>query len=831
MADLPVAVRSLLKTPMVTAVAVLSLALGIGANAAIFSLFERVLVRPLPVPEPHQLVTLQSPGPKSGSMSTTLTGGDTEIFSYPMFLDLERADEAQISVAGHRPFGGHLSYGGETTEGAGYLVSGGYFDVLGLRPAVGRLIGPDDARTVGGHPVVVLSHAYWRNQFDQNPSVVGEVLKINGKPMTILGVAPEGFHGTTLGMEADVFVPATQRPELLANRDGMDDRRTYWFYLFGRLDPGVSLEQGLASLDVHYRRQIQDVEAPLQRGMSEQTLARFSDKSLEATPGQSGQSNLRDDLEMPMVMLFAVTALVLIIACANIANLLLVKANHRVGEVAVRLALGARRRQLAVQFLTESLLLSCTGAVLGFFFAHGTVKMLGAVLPAGATLGLDSAIGPKTLLFLAAMALITSLVGVFPALHSSRIGLVTALKNQAGKSSTSRLSARFQDAMATVQIALSMALLIAAGLFTQSLVNVSRVDLGLETETVATFSLAPERNGYAPEASRDLFRRVEEEVAALPGVADVAVSVVPLISGSNWGSSVSVQGFEAGPDTDTHSQYNEVGTGFFRTLGIPMLAGRGFVDADDLEAPKVAVVNEAFARKFGLGRDVVGKRMSTSSRSEELEIEIVGLAKDTKYSEVKQDMPPVFYLPYRQNGSLGAVNVYVRSEVDPSGILPSLRDTVRRLDPDLPTSNLATFEVQIRENVFLDRVLSTLSAAFAILASILAAVGLYGVVAFAVSQRTREIGLRMALGADAARVRGLVLRHVGALTVVGAVLGLAGAFGLGRVARSLLYGLEGNDPIVFAVASLLLLVIAFGAGLIPAYRASRLDPLRALRQE
>ena len=377
-----------------------------------------------------------------------------------------------------------------------------------------------------------------------------------------------------------------------------------------------------------------------------------------------------------------------------------------------------------------------------------------------------------------------------------------------------------------------MALLAAAGLFMRSLVNVTRVELGVETENVVTFSISPELNGYTPERSRALFERVEDELAALPGVTGVAASLVPVLSGSNWGSSVSVQGFEAGPDTDTQANYSEVSPGFFQTLGVTFLAGRDFTRADALETGKVAIVNETFAKKFNLGRDAVGKRMAQGiGPTTTLDIEIVGLVADAKYSEVKDAIPPLFYIPYRQDPTIGDINVYLRSPNDPRQLMPAITSTMARLDPNLPLNELKTLAQQVRENVFLDRLISTLSAAFAVVATLLAAIGLYGVLAFTVAQRTREIGVRMALGADASRVRGLVMGQVAVITVVGGVIGLAGAFGLGRLSQSLLFEMQGTDPLVFTAAGVVLALVALAAGYVPARRAASIDPMRALRYE
>jgi predicted permease len=533
------------------------------------------------------------------------------------------------------------------------------------------------------------------------------------------------------------------------------------------------------------------------------------------------------------MLLFSVTGVVLLIACANIANLLLVRGAGRAGEMAVRLSIGANRRQLITQLLLESLVLAVLGATLGLVVSRWTLDAIASGLPPEAMNTIDFRIDRTLIVFAGLLAVATGfLFGLFPALHSTRPSLVTALREDAGQKGAAHGASRFRTTLATVQIALSMALLAASGLFVRSLVNVSRVDLGIHTENLITFSISPELNGYTPERSRALFERVEEEVSALPGVTGVSASLVPLLSGSNWGNSVSVQGFQAGPDTDTHSNYNEIGPDYYRTIGIPLLAGREFTRADASGTGKVAIVNEAFAKKFNLGRDAVGKYISESTGNNvTLDIEIVGLVQNAKYSEVKQEPPPLYTRPYRQDERLGRIGFYVRTGLDPEQLMPSINGVISRLDPNLPVEDLKTMDQQVRENVFLDRMISTLSAAFAALATILAAIGLYGVLAYTVSQRTREIGVRMALGADGGRVRAMMLRHVALMTLIGGGLGLAGAVALGRAAESLLFQMKGTDPLVFVSAAALLTLVAFVAGLLPAQRAARIDPMIALRYE
>jgi predicted permease len=833
MSNLRLAFRTLFKTPFVTAVAILSLALGIGANSAIFSLFNQLLLRPLPVRAPEELVNLSAPGPKPGSQNCGQAGDCDVVFSNPMFRDLEKTQTVFTGIAAHSGLGANLAYQGRTLDAEGALVSGSYFPVLGLQPALGRLFVPDDDRTPGGHFVVVLSHAYWRTHFEESASILNATLIVNGHPMTIVGVAPPGFTGTTLGSEPKVFVPLSMRERMVPGWKGLENRRSYWAYLFARLKPGVSIEQARSAIHVPYRAILHDVEAPLQHGMSDQTMQRFRAKEIAVEPGARGQSSVHAEVRAPMLLLLGVTAIVLLIACANIANLLLARAANRAAEMAVRLSIGASRGQLVRQLLVESCLLAAFGGVAGLIVARWTLLAIASILPAEANQGITFEIDRTMLLFAAALSLATGLLfGLFPALHSTRPNLVSTLKGNTGQPSGARAAARFRATLATVQIALAMALLVSAGLFTRSLLNVSRVDLGLKTDKLVVFGVAPVLNGYKAEQSRALFERIEDELSAVPGVTAVSASLVPLIAGNSWGNDVRVQGFESGPDIDSNSRMNEAGPGYFRTLGIPLLAGREFTRADAAGAPKVAIVNEAFARKFKLGRDAVGKRMRASgSPGTELDTEIVGLAQDAKYNTVKRDVPPLYVIPYRQGGELGFINFYVRTALDEQQLLSTIPSVIRRLDPTLPIQDLKTMDVQVRENMFMDRLISLLSAAFAVLATLLAAVGLYGVLAYTVAQRTKEFGLRMALGADAARVRALVLGQVGRMILVGGIVGLAAAVGIGRLAGSLLFELEGHDPAVLAASAVVLTLVALSAGFIPAHRASRLDPMRALRYE
>jgi predicted permease len=832
MGQIKLAFRMLAKTPFVTAVAILSLALGIGANAAIFSLFDQVILRELPVTDAGRLVNLKAPGPKQGSTSCNQAGDCDEILSYPMYRDLERADTG-VKLAGHRAFGANIASDDRTLSGAGMLVSGTYFPVLGLRPAEGRLLGPDDDLHPGQHPVTVLSHDFWTREMGADPGVVGETLIVNGASFEIVGVGPEGFEGTTLGGEPDVFVPLTMRAqaESYFPAESLEDRRSYWLYAFGRLEPGVSLEQAAQGLERVWRPILVDIEAPLQEGMSEATLAEFRAKPLELVPGAQGQSGVRVGAREPLALLLALAGVVLLIACANIANLLLARGAGRAAEFAVRNSLGASRMRLVGQLFTESLMLAVLGGLASLLVARWTLSGIASLVPENQVASLDLALDPTVMAFTAVVALTTGLFfGLYPALHATRPDLVTALKGSSGQPSGNRSAARFRTVLVTTQIALSVTLLVAAGLFVRSLVNVSRVDLGLQTEDLVTFSIAPMLNGYESEQSLALFERLEDELAAIPGVTQVTGALVPVLSGNRWGTSVNVEGFENGPDIDDNANYNEVAPGFLEVLGIPLLAGREFTRSDVDGTTQVAIVNQAFAEKFGLGDEVVGKWMSQNG-DDELNLQIVGLMADAKYADVKDEIPPQFVTPYRQDFSLGWLTFYLRGDVPPEQIMGQIQPLMRRLDPHLPVERLSTLERQSIENIFLDRLITTLAASFALLATLLAAIGLYGVLAYSVAQRTREIGVRMALGAGGGSIRRMVLGATGRMLVVGCLIGLVGAWATGKLAGSLLYGLEANDPLMLALGALGITVVALGSAYLPARRASKVDPMMALRYD
>jgi len=834
MRNLRLAFRTLFRTPFVTGVAILSLALGIGANAAVFSMFHMVLLRPLPVQAPEQLVNLSAPGPKPGTNSCNDAGGCEETFSFPMFRDLEKAQTVFTGIAAHRSFSANLASRGQTVNGSGMFVSGSYFPLLGLQPVAGRLLGPQDARGPGESPVAVLGHAYWQARFASDPSIVGDSVIVNGRALTIVGVAPRGFAGTTINTRASVFVPITLRDLLqpAAGRATLDSRISYWVYLFARLKPGVSVDQARTTLNVPYRSIITDVEAPLQQNMTDQSKARFLAKTVGIEEGSRGQSSVLVEARTPLTLLVGVAGLVLLIACANVANLLLARSAARTSEMAIRLSIGAGRRHLIAQLLVESCVLAALGALGGLVVARWTLDFITTLLPSGLEMP-QPRIDLAVLSFTAALALGTGLLfGLFPALQSTRTDLVTTLKTQAGQSSGSRAASRFRTTLATTQVALSMMLLVASGLFIKSLFNVTRVDLGFNIDQMVTFAVSPGLNGYTAQRSQELFERIEDALKALPGATAVTSATTGVLAGDNNGTNVTVEGFQPLPDQPSDSSYNTVGSGYFGVFGIPILAGRDLTHSDAIGSPGVVVVNEAFARRFNPeapASAIVGKRMARGRSTPNLEI--VGLARNATYSNAKDPVPPLFFQPYRQLENVRALVFYVKVAGDPESFLAHIPKMMATLDPNLPVEGMRTLPAQFRDNVFLDRFMTILSAAFASIATLLAAVGLYGVLAYTVIQRTREIGVRMALGATPAGVRMMMLRQVAKITLIGCLVGGAGALAIGYYAQALLFGLTGYDPAVLVGAAVALTLVALSAAAIPAHRASHVDPLRALRYE
>jgi predicted permease len=838
MSQIKHALRQLTLRPGFSLVVVLMLALGIGATTAMFSLYHQILLRPLPVPNPEQLVNLASPGPKQGGGPDLAIGELGAQFSYPMFRDLEREQTVLTGLAAHVDFLANLRFGEQPVSGRGALVSGSFFSVLNLEPTLGRLIGPQDEPRVGESAVVVLSYDYWQSQLGGDPSVIGETLTINGRALEIIGVAAAGFTGMTLGVRPQVFVPVTMplgRPQ-----PTHESRQGHWLYLFGRLAPGVTMDQAAAELNVLHSRILNEVEAPmlLQSQVPGGTVEQFRQRQLTLSSGSRGKSPAADRMARPLELLLGVTALVLLIVCVNIANLLLARGAARAGEMAVRASIGASRGRLVRQLLGESLVLIAIGGASSLLVAALVLGLVTTLVPTGllagaVSPGLDSAVLDSTALaFAAGASLVTVLVfGLVPAWRISSADAAEAMKAYATRSSGGRGAVRFRAALTTAQIAFSMVLLVLAGLFTRSLMNVAREDLGMSIESVAQFSISPRLNAYDAERLAELYDRVEEGIAAQPGVLAVGSAWLPVLGTFSVGGPMSVQGVDVGASADAAATWQLVGSGYFDALGVPVLAGRTFTDRDDAGSPPVAVVNEAFARKFNL-ESPLGRRIGPGQQTTSFPMEIVGVVADTKHTGVKGSMPAIVYFPRRQGaGGIESMFYYVRTGTGPEALLAAIPRVVGEIDADAPVTNLRTMTTTLQDSVYIDRLLSMLSAGFAALATLLAGIGLYGVLAYNVTQRTRELGLRLALGAEPKRLRALVLKQVSVMGLIGAVLGLVAALALGRVAEALLFGLSGRDPVVLAAALAVLAAVVLAGSWLPARRASRIAPTEALRYE
>jgi predicted permease len=836
MANIRFALRTLFKTPFVTIFAIISIALGIGANTAMFSIFEHILMRPLPVQEPDRLVNLVAPRPLIKGIISSFEGGwageSSDSFSYPMFRDLEKIQTAFTGIAAHSEFRANIAAQDKVLVGRGLLVSGSYFQVLSVRPALGRLLSPQDDRVIGESPVVVLSHAFWETHFGRHPGVLNQTMIVNGQAMTIIGVAPHGFEGTTFGYVPQVFVPITMRQLMKRGSPALNSRLDRWAFLFARLKPGVSIEQAEAALKSQYSAIINEVEAPLLKGISEQAMAQFKAHALALSPGVRGQSVVfgMKDLKMTVSLLLGITVLVLIIACSNVANLLLARGAARAGEMAVRLSIGASRLRIVIQLLTESCLLALMAGLASIPAAQWTLDFIASLIPPEDIAPIHFAINTDALLFAAVLTIGTGvLFGLFPALHISRPNLISTIRGQAGQPSGAKSAARFRASLATAQIALSLTLLVVTGLFTRSLLNANRTNLGLNIDRVATFSISPFRNGYTHQGSLQLFERLEENLAALPGVTNVTASMNPLLV--SWAEQgVGVEGYQTDPYRDM-ANYAKIGPAYFKMLGVPLISGREFTRSDAADRPKVAIINEAFAKKYNLGRDILGKHIGDSSGWQHPDMEIVGLVQNAKFGGIGTESRPWFFSPYRQESQIEFISFYVQSSLNPEQLFPGIKKLMSQIDSHLPVENLRTMPQMVRDSDFMQKTFVLLSTAFSCLAVLLTAVGIYGVLAYAVAQRTREIGLRIALGASEAQVRAMVLCKVGIMTLIGIAIGLFFGISIGRIAGFMLYQLQGSDPAVVGISIVISVLVSLAAGFIPAYRASKIEPMQALRYE
>jgi putative ABC transport system permease protein len=829
--DVRYGLRTLGNHPGFATVAILTLALGIGANTGIFSVMQQVLLQRLPVPHPEQLVLLYSPGPAQGHISSDEIDG-SESFSYPMYLDLRDHTSVFAGLAGKANFPVSLASREHTERAEADLVTGNYFEVLGVQPLMGRTLQPSDSIAEGSNPVIMLGYGYWKKRFGGDPHILNESVRVNDHPMTVIGVVQRGFDGIQLGRIPDVYIPITMKHVITPAWNGLSDHRDYWVKLIGRLRPGMSTAQAAAGIAPAYHALLQS-ELPQITGWNEQQKAQFLAKPVVLKSGARGRPLLENDTRRQLLALMAMVGLVLLIACANVAALQTARGAARQKEIALRLSLGAGRWRLMRQLVIESCLVALFGAFLGLFIAawiSGGLVHYASVN--GVADGLSSALSVPVLVFAAGVAISSGVIfGVAPAWRTTRVELVSTLKEQSGGLSSGMAHASLRKGLVISQVALTLLLVTVAGGFVRSLYNLKRVDLGLKPDNVLQFSIAPELNGYDNARSLDFFRRLEERTAALPGVRSMSGVEEALLEGNDWGSNVTMEGEPAETAGTHHVLRNGVGVAHFSNLGIPLLEGREFTIQDGPNSAQVAILNETMAKTFFPNSSAIGHHMKFGGGKGPLDIEIVGVVRDSHHSEVKEKPREFVYVPYSQEQSIGHLTYYVRTSQDPATLAGAIRKTVEDLDGSMPIYEEHTFVEQIDRQLSSDRLVAVLATMFGGLAALLAAIGIYGLLAYTVTQRTREIGVRLALGASAQRVERMILREVAQLVGIGILIGLPLAYGLGKLMNSLLYGVQVFELLGVAIGLVILGIVAMAAAYLPARRAAHVDPMVALRYE
>lgn len=824
--DVIFSLRTLRKAPGFSIVAVLSLALGIGANTAIFSLMDKVLFRLLPVRQPGSLVILEEQGPKMGSIFGPRT------WSYPLYRDLRSKTTLMQGLAAE--FRGALSYAdsGLTEKVHGNIVSSNYFDVLMQRPKIGRLFTAEDEQTPGAHPVVVLSHAFWMQRYGGKPEIVGRKILLNGSPMTVIGVAEPGLTSMEQSYMTDVFAPVMMKKQLTPTWDGLDSRRVMWLDVFGRLRQGVSREDA--------EKELRSLWAPLVAAELEEIPnvdQRLRDawkrKQFKLNDAARGTSEIREAIGQPLAVLMGMVGAVLLIACANLANLLIARAASRRKEIAVRTALGASRWRIVRQLLVDCLVLSLIGGALGLLLSAWTldalVRFLGDDVPVTQML---SQIDGRAMVFTGVLSVLTALLfGLFPSLQASRPDVAPALKEEGSAVSAAGGQVRFRKALIVGQVSLSLLLLAVAGLFSKSLFNLRNVDPGFRVDSLVQFTVDAPLNGYSNTATVDFYTRLQTALEQSAGVSSATMSSEPLLSDSYSQTSIEVPGL-SGENRDMNPLVNVVGPGFFKSMGIPLLRGREFRSDDSAKAPRVAVVNQAFADAYFPGVDPIGREFLRGRRSRDQQsFQIVGVVKDSKYGGLREKRRNQYFRVHTQDPDLGGMTFYVRAALSPEAVGAIIRRETTRLDQNMPIDQLRTVSSQVDRNIAPQRMASILSAAFGLLATVLAAIGLYGVMSFLVARRTREIGIRMALGALRGNVVWLVMREVTVLAAIGLVVGIPLAIAAGFAVESLLFGVKAKEWGIYVAAALITAAVSALAGFLPARRATGIDPIRALRYE
>lgn len=831
LSDVRFALRNLRRSPLFVLVAVSSLALGIGANTAIFTLMDQLMLRLLPVHDPQQLVMISSTGPHEGS------NRGSHAASYPMYQDFQQKAPAFSYVFCRYGTPLSISFNGQTERVEGELVSGNYFQALGVPPALGRVFSPQqDDRVYKGHPSVVLTYQYWATRFAADPSVIGRKILVNDYPMTIVGVSAAGFAGLDPATSPQIRVPIQMKPLMTPGWDDIGDRRSQWIQMFARMKPGYTVQSAQASLQPLFIQILRyELTRPEMRDTSPYLRDKFLARKVVVEPAGNGFSEVRRSFSTALVVLMSMVGLVLLIACFNVANLLIARGAARQKEIAVRLAVGASRAQLLRQLLVESLLLSLAGGAAGLLLAVGIVRGLLSLLPAGGTpLMLRAAPDPRILAFNAALAVATGVFfGLAPALQSMRLDLWNTLKDVVGAVTGAGSAVKLRKSLVVAQVAFSFLLLAGAGLFVKTLANLKNARTGFQNiDRVVTFQMDAALNGYATPRVLDFYQRALQDIRALPGVKSSGYALVPLLAGSEWDSTMSVEGHQARDGEDMQSFDNAISPGYFQAMGIPLLEGRDFDQRDTGQKFTVAIVNRAFATHFFGGRSPIGRHIGFGGGPKsKLNIEIVGMVENSLYEGPREGVHRQVFLPFAQADYPGSMTFYVRTTAEPAALFRSIRAKIAELDAAMPIYQMKTLEQQLDDTLFTERLIAMLSAAFGALATLLAAIGLYGVMAFVVARRTREIGLRMALGARRTAVVWMVLRESLLLLAIGLAAGVPAAFLLSRYVSSQLYSVKPTDIWTALAALAILTAVAAAAGFLPARRASTIDPIVALRYE
>jgi predicted permease len=834
--DLRYALRGLGQAPVFAAVAVLSMAFGIGTNTAVFTLVDQVLLRSMAVERPEELVQVTARDTESygGGM------GDGTELSYAMYRDLRERNDVFASMACDFPAGLHVGYAGRSERANGELVSGNFFPTLGVSAALGRLFTEDDDLRPGGHPIAVLGYRYWQTRFGGDSSVVGRTLSVNGHPLEIVGVVEPSFAGIDLGQPAQVYVPIAMQPQMGPAWLKLDGRRFRWVQVYARLKKGFTAERAAVGLQPLYASILQsEAQDPAFASAAADTKTRFLQGKLTVAGAARGHSYLREAVTRPLLILMAVAGGVLLIVCANVANLLVARGLARRRELALRLALGATRGRLVRLLLAESLLVAAAGTAIGILLADwGAGVLLGYFVTPESPVAVSAEADARIVLFSAIVGSAAALAaGCLSALRVAGADLAPTLATSSG--TLAAPPPRLQKALVVTQVALSFLLLIGAGLFLRTLRNLLDVEPGFRTVRMLKFSVDLARSGYAGERASAFFEQLLERVSTTPGVSGAGSAAMSLLDGGGWGMGFTVEGYVPKPGEGAGSRCNAVSPGFFSTMGIPLLAGRGFDERDGLLTPppdgwpyRVAIVNETFARRYFGGENPVGRHVGIGEDpGTAMPIEVVGLVRDVKYAAIREEPSPQIFFPFIRAKGLENVTTYVRVEGPVAPVLAYLRSEVAALDPGLALYDVGTLEEQVARSITNERLIASLSGTLSVVATLLAIVGLYGVIAYSVARRTREIGIRLALGALRSRVARGIFREAGALVALGLVIGYATSFWLGRYLESQLYGVSAADSWTGAVAAALLSAVAAAAAAIPAVRASRIEPMAALRHE